>query len=65
VRSFKRCTDPWRLHFMPDHLLFLFLLLLIPRAVSGTLHMTQNATPVGGNRLWVKENGYGSSAVAG
>jgi len=25
----KRCTDSWRLHFLPDLLLFLFLLLLM------------------------------------
>jgi len=41
----QRCTDPWQLHFLPDLLLFLFLLLLI--------------TPVSDDRLSIKENRYG------
>jgi hypothetical protein len=38
---------------VPDLLLFLFLLLLIQHAVSGTLQL---APPVNGYRLGVKEN---------
>ena len=40
----KRCTDSWRLHFLPDLLLFLFLLLLMitTSLISGILHTTQD-----------------------
>ena len=35
----QRCADAWRLHFLSDLLLLLFMLLLIKHASSGALHI--------------------------